>query len=213
MKCPPCNGTGMGRGPNGTCHLCGGRSTLPDDPSLVEKCNFCRGTGMGSSPFGHCHVCKGYGRLRAHSPTPNPNAPFVFFIEAGRPRTAYLDLAELFKEVTGEIRICDPYYGIGSLLRLDLLKHCSPIQFLTKNADKNDVHLLSPALQEWKRQHGATEFRKTAGADLHDRYILSNAELILLGHGLKRHWQQGFFCRSYFMFTGTGYGQFGSHFI
>ena len=185
MKCPPCNGTGIGRGAHGTCHLCGGRGTLPDDPSLTEKCSFCLGTGIGSDSFGLCHVCKGYGRLRAHSETPDANAPFVFFVEAGQPRTAHLELAELFKDVTGEIRICDPYYGTGSLLRLDLLKHCSPIKFLTKNADRNDAHLLPRALQEWKRQHGATEFRENVGTDLHDRYILSDTELILMGHGLK----------------------------
>jgi hypothetical protein len=45
--------------------------------------------------------------------------------------------------------------------------------------------LLLRALQEWKQQHGATEFRESGGTDLHDRYILSDAELILMGHGLK----------------------------
>jgi hypothetical protein len=119
------------------------------------------------------------------TPKQDRAALFVFFVEAGQPRTAYLELAELFKDVTGEIRICDPYYGKGSLLHLDLLKHCSPIKFLTKNPDRNEVHLLPRLLHDFKRQHRATEFRENAGTDLHDRYILSGTELILMGHGLK----------------------------
>lgn len=185
MKCPPCLGTGQGVGPNGTCPLCGGRGTLPDDPFLIEKCRFCLGTGQGTGKFGLCPVCKGYGRLRANLETPDPDAPFVFFVEAGQPRTAHLGLAELFKDVKGEIRVCDPYYGTGSLLRLDLLRHCSPIMFLTKNPQRNERHLLPRALQEWRREHGAIEFRESVNSDLHDRYVLSGTELIILGHGLK----------------------------
>lgn len=185
MRCPPCLGTGVGRSSQGTCELCGGRGTLPDDASLTERCNLCLGTGVGGGSRGFCQVCEGYGRLRARTDLPNPNAPFVFFVEAGQPRTAHLELAELFNGVSGEIGICDPYYGTGSLFRLDLLEHCSPIRFLTKNADPNEAAILSRALREWKRQHGATEFRKNSGSELHDRYIITDAELILLGHGLK----------------------------
>jgi hypothetical protein len=185
MKCRPCNGTGVGRNAHGNCILCGGRGTLPDDPSLIEKCNRCNGTGIGSNNVGLCQVCKGYGLLRPHSPVPDPNAFNVFCIEAGKPRTAHLGLAELFKDVTGEIRICDPYYGIGTLLRLDSLKHCSPIKFLSKQCDKSEAQLLPRALKEWQRQHGDVEFRENVGTDLHDRFILSDSELILLGHGLK----------------------------
>ena len=123
MKCPPCSGNGKGSGPFGTCRLCGGRCSLPDDPSLTEECGFCNGTGHGTGEFGFCAVCKGYARLR---PLVDPDAPFVFFIESGQPRTAHLKLADIFQDVTGEIRICDPYYGTGSLLRLDLIKALLP---------------------------------------------------------------------------------------
>jgi hypothetical protein len=81
--------------------------------------------------------------------------------------------------------ICDPYYGTVSLLRLDLLKHCSPIEFLTKNADPRETDILPRALREWKREHGAVEFREYSGEDLYDRHILSSAELVFIGDGLK----------------------------
>ncbi len=185
MQCPPCLGTGMSRSLQGPCELCSGRGVLPDDPSLTEPCSLCLGTGLARSLQGFCEVCKGYGLLPPLSSEPNPDAPFVFFVESGQPRTAHLELSALFQEVTGDIRICDPYYGTGSLFRLDLLKHCSSIKFLTKNADRQETAILPRAIKEWKRQHATTEFRENAGADLHDRYILSDAEIILLGHGLK----------------------------
>ena len=185
MRCPPCIGTGISRMGQGRCELCAGRGVLPDDPTLTERCNLCFGTGLARDSSGFCEVCHGYGLLPPLSSQPNPNAPLIFFIEAGQPRTAHLELSALFHEVAGDIRICDPYYGTGSLLRLDLLKHCSSIRFLTKNADRNESAILPRAIQEWKRQHGTTEFREDTDSALHDRYILSDIEIILLGHGLK----------------------------
>ncbi|HUX87586.1 MAG TPA: hypothetical protein VMW65_11335, partial [Chloroflexota bacterium] len=70
-------------------------------------------------------------------------------------------------------------------LRLDLLEHCSPIRFLTRQPDPNETQTLPRALSEWKREHGDVEFRRHTGRDLHDRFVLSDDELILLGHGLK----------------------------
>lgn len=113
------------------------------------------------------------------------DAPLVFFVEAGAPRTVHMRLQDIFRQLSGEICICDPYYGMGSLLRLDLLQHCSPIKFLTQNPDRNEKLTLPKALQEWKSQHGDIEFRRNGGQDLHDRYVLAHNELILLGHGLK----------------------------
>jgi len=109
----------------------------------------------------------------------------VVFIEAGKPRTAQLRLEEIFAGMAGEVRICDPYYGSKSLYRLDLLKHCKPIRFLTQKPDANETATLQAALRVWKQEHGSVEFRQHSGRDLHDRFLLSDIELILLGHGLK----------------------------
>jgi hypothetical protein len=185
MDCRRCSGTGMGARPGGICPVCDGRGTLPDDPTRTEECRRCSGTGMGAGPFRTCLVCKGYGKIRPAASNPDPEGPLIFSVEAGKPRTAHLALTELFNTVSGEIRICDPYYGTGSLVRLDLLTHCSPIRFLTKKANSAEASHLPRYLQEWKQQHGAVEFRKAAGQELHDRYLLSDAELIILGHGLK----------------------------
>ncbi len=109
----------------------------------------------------------------------------VIHVDAGHQRTTYLSLKKVFGDVSGEVRICDPYYGKGSLLRLDLLEHCSPIRFLTQQPGGNEKTTIVSEMEEWSREHGSIEFRRRIGHDLHDRFVLSNAELILIGHGLK----------------------------
>jgi hypothetical protein len=146
----------------------------------------CIGTIISKETGFRCDICDGYGKIRPVSPkVTSDEAPLVFFVESGKPRSAHLLLEDVFKELAGEIHICDPYYGMGSLLRLDLLKHCSLIKFLTKNPDSRERQRLPRALQEFKQEHGNIEFRRHTGGDLHDRFIIADSELIILGHGLK----------------------------
>ena len=64
---------------------------------------------------------------RAALPPPEPDeAAKVVWVQAGALRDSHLEVAALFKEVQGEVRICDPYYGMGSLLRLDVLVRWTP---------------------------------------------------------------------------------------
>ena len=87
--------------------------------------------------------------------------------------------------MSGALRICDPFYGTGSLYRLDLLAHCGPIRFLTLHADNKEQSFINRALKEFVSQHPQVEFRRSASLDLHDRYVLTDEELVILGHGLK----------------------------
>jgi hypothetical protein len=147
---------------------------------------------------GSCTKCDGYGMIAppsfASPPADNPlmvevkaptDNPLVVEVKAGTPRTAHLRLEEIFKNLAGEIRVCDPYYGMGSLLRLDLLRQCSPINVLTRQPGANEPPTLQRALEEWKREHGAVDFRRYSGTDVHDRFVLADDQLILIGHGLK----------------------------
>jgi hypothetical protein len=111
--------------------------------------------------------------------------PFAVLVEAGTPRTAHLALRDIFKNLAGDLRVCDPYYGMGSLLRLDLLTHCASIKFLTRQPGSGEPPTLQKAFQDWKRQYPIVESRRHNGSDLHDRYVLSDDQLILIGHGLK----------------------------
>jgi len=186
MLCRLCSGLGKDICTGRLCSFCKGRGELPDDPNRTMLCRPCYGLGKSILTGQICELCGGYGMVAPlGSDTTPADAPLVFFVEAGTPRTVHIRLQDIFRQLSGEVCICDPWYGMGSLLRLDLLQHCSPIRFLTQNPGRNEKQTLSKALQEWKSQHGDVEFRRYGGRDLHDRYVLAHDELILLGHGLK----------------------------
>ena len=84
---------------------------------------------------------------RAALPPPEPDeAAKVIWVQTGPLRDSHLKVAALFKEVQGEVRICDPYYGMGSLLRLDALVHCKSIRFLTLRPDSQEQIIIKKAL-------------------------------------------------------------------
>jgi hypothetical protein len=193
IKCGLCDGSGKSTIYDVLpCILCHGDGDLDLDPACTELCKICDGSGKAPAnrqmPCSHCGGRR-YVVPRGYKPAPNPlppeDLPMVFFVEAGKPRTAQLRIEEIFGKLSGEVRICDPYYGVKSLYRLDSLKHCKPIKFLTSKADPSETQTLPSALQVWKQEHGDIEFRRNAGRTLHDRFVLCDDELVLIGHGLK----------------------------
>jgi hypothetical protein len=189
-KCKLCMGSGRSSKTatlGGPCSLCNGYGERRDEPNRTWQCKICKGGGLSTKNLGEpCESCDGYGAVVPPDFASVPEeGPMVIFVEAGMPRTATLRLEEMFEKLSGEVRICDPYYGKKTLYRLDFLKQCKPIKFLTQKPDANESSTLPTALQVWKQEHGDVEFRRDSGRDLHDRYLLSDSELILLGHGLK----------------------------
>jgi len=109
----------------------------------------------------------------------------VVRIEKDQPRTARLELQEIFKNLTGEVRICDPYYGVRSLDALDFVPDKCTVKFLTVNA-ADSARKLSGAVKDFKKERPKVELRiADRSAGIHDRYVVTNSGLILLGHGLK----------------------------
>jgi hypothetical protein len=96
-----------------------------------------------------------------------------------------LEVAKLLQELSGVVCICDPYYGTGSLLRLDKLTAAGSVKFLTQKPDAKERAHLPRAIQVFVTERPHFEFRRHAINDLHDRYIVTDSDLILLGHGLK----------------------------
>ena len=189
MKCAPCQGTGIHPGyASKICEVCNGMGEVSDERINNAECRPCKGTGIHPGYVSKiCDVCRGWGRISKNikqSNTPS-NGLSVFFIESGKPRTAHLDIGELLRSLNGIVRICDPYYGTASLYRLDLMKHCEKILFLTSNPERNEKEFISKAIYEFKKENNNFLFKTTNSKTLHDRYILSEAEIILLGHGLK----------------------------
>lgn len=109
----------------------------------------------------------------------------VFRIESDTPRQARRKLGEVLKSLKGTVRICDPFYGIGTLDSLDFLPKNCEVRFLTQKTNE-PTRKISGALRDFHKEKNKTEFRiapKTA--KLHDRYILTENEILILGHGLK----------------------------
>jgi len=83
------------------------------------------------------------------------------------------------------LKIVDPYCGDKTL---DILSKYNSrnIKFLTclnklgKNKEK-----VGRSIKDFLKQSSNTEFRDYQNKDIHDRYIISDSDLVLLGHGIK----------------------------
>ena len=109
----------------------------------------------------------------------------VVRIEKNQPRTARLEIGDIFRGLSGLVRICDPYYGIRMLDLLDHLPGITKVKFLTSKTNENG-RKLHGAMKDFKKERPNMEF-KVAGknAGLHDRFVITNKQLLILGHGLK----------------------------
>lgn len=109
----------------------------------------------------------------------------LFYVEANTPRTARKKLDELLKDVRGNIRVCDPYYGSRTFDTLELFPKSSSVYFLTAITSESSSKLLS-IISDFKKERPKTEIRKVNNAkELHDRYILCDDSFMIIGHGIK----------------------------
>jgi hypothetical protein len=109
----------------------------------------------------------------------------VVRIEGGRPHTARHHLADLFAGLTGVVRICDPYFGLRTLETIDHIPTTVPIWFLTSKTHES-MPKTRGAFHDFAKERKNVEFRVLAPPhDLHDRYVLTEDTLLLVGHGLK----------------------------
>jgi hypothetical protein len=133
-----------------------------------------------------CSKCEGWGKLPGPPPVrEREGTSTIVLVEAGTPRTAHAEIEELLTDLQGEVRICDPYYGTGTLHRLSCLKGCDSVLFLTRQPDSRERSYVDRAFEEFKREYGQFEFRRHKGSELHDRYVLAPDRVLVLGHGLK----------------------------
>jgi hypothetical protein len=109
----------------------------------------------------------------------------VSYIHEGKPRTARKILSQLFNNLKGVIRVCDPYYGIRSLEALEMIPEFCKVRFLSSQSSENAIKL-SNAIDDFKKEHSNIEIRVFAASkSIHDRYVLSEESLLILGHGIK----------------------------
>lgn len=109
----------------------------------------------------------------------------VVKIESGLPRQARLKLGEILQSFSGIIRVCDPHYGVGTLVSLDLIPAACEVRFLSQTLSDSELKM-SGALRDFYRERSIVELRKCdKTVKLHDRYIVTDDTLLLLGHGIK----------------------------
>jgi hypothetical protein len=109
----------------------------------------------------------------------------VVRIEGGQPRTARRQLSDMLAELKGTVRICDPYYGVRTLESLDHLPNGCGVRFLTAKTSES-AQKIQGTFRDFTKERPNTEFRIAANpSDLHDRYVLTDDSLLILGHGLK----------------------------
>jgi len=109
----------------------------------------------------------------------------VVRIEGGHPRTARISLGEMLSDLTGVVRICDPYYGLRTLDSLDHVPDTCSIRFLTARTSE-PIGKVHSAVKDFVREHPRAQFRLAQKpAELHDRYVVTADRILILGHGLK----------------------------
>lgn len=113
----------------------------------------------------------------------------VIYINPDKPRTARKTLESLVRSIPkDEIRICDPYYGVRTLEVLEVFaKHHKKIKFLTARLGGGEKQAtLTRAIADFKKEFGSKiEMRLVSANDLHDRYIISKDQFLIIGHGIK----------------------------
>ncbi len=187
MECVFCVGTGAAPGRvDDDCPVCDGTGKIADWWQGRPPCPRCVGTGRkihAGIGIGRqrCGVCKGHGRL----PPEEPTEPTVWHVEAGGPYTTRQKLDDLFATLTGDVCACDPYYGTRTLASLAAFTSCSSLRFLTKYPDSKEQSFLPTSLKDFRNEHPQVEIHECSDKDIHDRYVLTDSELIIVGHGLK----------------------------
>lgn len=111
----------------------------------------------------------------------------LHYFEPGRKYTSKAILCEkILSELKGELKIVDPYCGLSTL---DVLLRAKPqsakILTCTDNLRDNQKGPFIRGLQDFMSDCDTIEFKNYSSSDIHDRYILADDQIILLGQSIK----------------------------
>jgi len=106
----------------------------------------------------------------------------ILFIDPAQSFKSTLSLHEFFARLKGTIRVCDAYLDNTTLEHLHALDKSAIVQVLTKNVkDSGTLRRLAAA---WKTEGRSLEIRVAPTAPLHDRYIIDDTVMVILGTSL-----------------------------
>jgi hypothetical protein len=106
----------------------------------------------------------------------------ISFVDPTKALQATLSLHTLLQSFTGTARICDPYLDATTLDHLSACPPALPIKLLTKNV--KDAGRVRALLAAAKTEGRNIEIRVATVAPLHDRYIIDDAKMLILGTSL-----------------------------
>jgi hypothetical protein len=141
------------------------------------ECRVCGGTGRDYWEPRPCSKCYGFGKIY--------RGPIeLFYISGQSPYRDRRTIEDILHEVTGKVLVVETWFGKGTL---DLLKSIS---------DKCTVRVLISHMEEkqkvsaddilrYRKERPSFEFKRAGQKQVHDRYIIDNRGLTILGHGLK----------------------------
>jgi hypothetical protein len=114
------------------------------------------------------------------------DGPRVLLFDGTKPWTdRHLTLPEVSGELKGRISIVDKFYGSASLGVLNHLRHGSPLQLLTGITSESSASF-SREFRDFKKEVKSAEVRVFPNHhELHDRYIIADNALVIVGHGIK----------------------------
>jgi hypothetical protein len=106
----------------------------------------------------------------------------IVFVDPGKALQATLSLHSFLQSLSGTARICDPYLDPTTLDHLSACTLDLAIRFLTKNIkDSSRVRTLLAAARTEGRN---IEVRVAPSAPLHDRYVIDDKKMLILGTSL-----------------------------
>jgi hypothetical protein len=109
----------------------------------------------------------------------------LLYVEGRKPRTDRRRLGDILSDLSGTVRICDPFYGVRTLDTLELIPDPCSVRFLTAKTNENITRLSGP-IRDFRIERPRTELRLyPKSRELHDRYILGDDRMLIVGHGLK----------------------------
>jgi hypothetical protein len=147
-------------------------------------------TGLGINPCNLSDILKKRHYLRykngfwiqKHPYAVNNEEIEVYYFEPDKPHTSRKNFVELLSQLSGDVKICDPYLTSDSLEAIEKIANAK-VKFLT-SAKKSNIKITSNDLKDFKSEFSQVEIKGFPFDHLHDRYIIAKDKLFLLGQGL-----------------------------
>lgn len=112
-----------------------------------------------------------------------PPGPISMYVDPEKALSQIRKLEEILASLEGDIKICDPYVENKTIDYIVVCRNASSVKLLTANVLKETA--LRRDVAAFAKEHGdRLEIRVAPAGLLHDRYILHDGGMLLLGTSL-----------------------------